>query len=100
MRAYPAVLEGLLPALAVLTHTNDDVEAVVASIQTLPVALGTITDESKRVVLEVVVQLGEGPVAALIDDLLGARKVERLDATNGLWSIEKSVCIKKLSWGS
>jgi hypothetical protein len=83
-RAYPAVLEGLLPALAVLTHADDDVEAIVTRIQALSVALGAIADEGESVVLEVVVELGEGPVAALVDDLFGARKVERLDATNGL----------------
>ena len=55
-------------------------------------ALGTIANESKRVILEVVLQLGEGPVTALVDDLLGARKIERLDATNGLWKVlEKCV---------
>jgi hypothetical protein len=54
VHAYPAVLAGLLPALAVLTHANDDVEAVVARIQALPVALGAIADEGERVVLEVV----------------------------------------------
>ncbi len=34
-----AILESLFPALAVLTHTNDDVEAVVTRIQALPMAL-------------------------------------------------------------
>ena len=47
-------------------------------------ALGAIADEGERVVLEVVLQLGERPVAALVDDFFAACKVERLDATNGL----------------
>jgi hypothetical protein len=50
-RAYPAVLDGMLPALAVLTHTNDDIQAVVARIQALPVALRAIADAGERVVL-------------------------------------------------
>jgi hypothetical protein len=49
VRAYPAVLEGLLPALAVLTHADDDVEAVVTRIQALPVTLGAIVDKIERV---------------------------------------------------
>ena len=90
-RAYPAVLEGLLPALAVLTHADDNVEAIVTRIQALPVALRAIANEGERVVLEVVLQLGEGPVAALVDDLLAARKVERLDATNGLRGVYQKI---------
>ena len=42
-------------------------------------ALGAVADESEGVILEVVVQFGERPVGALVDDLLGASKVERLD---------------------
>ena len=45
--------------------------------------LGAIADEGEGVVFEVVVKLCEGPVAAFIDDLLRARKVEGLDATRG-----------------
>jgi hypothetical protein len=50
----PAILLRILPRLAVLSYTNDDVQAIVAKIQTLTVALGTITDQSESVVLEVV----------------------------------------------
>ena len=44
-------------------------------------ALGAIADESKSVILEVVVKLGEGPIRALVNDLLGASEVESLDTT-------------------
>ena len=43
-------------------------------------ALGAVADEGEGVVLEVLLELGDGPVAALVDDLLGAVKVEGLDA--------------------
>ena len=72
---HPTVLESLLPALAVLANTDDDVEAVVAGVEALAVALGAVADEGESVVLEVVLELGEGPVAALVDDLLRASKV-------------------------
>jgi hypothetical protein len=49
----PAVLLSLLPRLAVLPYTDDDVQAVVAHVETLAVALGAIADEGQRVVLEV-----------------------------------------------
>jgi len=48
------------------------------------VALGTVADEGERVIFKVVLQLGERPVAALVDDLLAASKVERLDTANRL----------------
>ena len=46
-------------------------------------ALRAIADEGEGVVFEVVVKLGKRPVAALVDDLVRARKVESLDATRG-----------------
>ena len=95
-RTYPAVLLRLLPTLAVFAHPNDDVEAIVARIQALSVALRAIADEGKRVIFEVVLQLSEGPVAALIHDLLAARKVERLDAANGLY--ERNRRSQKMKW--
>lgn len=54
----PAVLLGVLPRLAVLPDTNDDVEAVIAEVQALAVALGAVADEGKGVVLEVVLEVG------------------------------------------
>jgi hypothetical protein len=74
----PAVLHGLPPALAVLTDTNDDIEAVVTSVQALTVTLRTISDQSKCVVLEVVLEPGKRPVGALVYNLFSASKVERL----------------------
>ena len=78
---YPAVLLRLRPALTVLADTNDDVQAVVAGIQTLAVALRAVADESKSVILEVVVKLGEGPIRALVNDLLSTSEVKGRDTT-------------------
>lgn len=61
----PAILLRLLPAGAVLPHTNNDIEAVVTEVEPLTVALGAVTDESEGVVLEVVEELLPGPVGAL-----------------------------------
>lgn len=44
----------ILPRLTVLSYADDDVETVIAEVETLTVALGTIADESEGVVLEVV----------------------------------------------
>lgn len=52
----PAVLDGILPRLAVLADTDDDVEAVVTEVETLAVTLRAVADESKGIVLEVVLQ--------------------------------------------
>lgn len=49
----PAVLYGILPGLAVLSDTDDDVQTVVAEVKTLTVTLGTVADQSECVVLEV-----------------------------------------------
>lgn len=49
----PAILFGLLPRGAILAHADNDVQSVVAEIQTLAVALRTVADEGKSVVLEV-----------------------------------------------
>ena len=80
-RTDPAISDSLFPALAILADTDDDIEAIVTRIQTLAMTLRAIADEGEGVVFEVVVKLGKGPVAALVDDLLRARKVEGLDAT-------------------
>lgn len=62
---HPAVLLGLLPACAVLPHTHDNIEAVVAEVEPLAMALRAVTDQSEGVVLEVVEELLSGPVGAL-----------------------------------
>jgi hypothetical protein len=49
----PAILEGLLPRGTVLSYTDDDVQAVVTEVETLAVTLRAVADESKGVVLEV-----------------------------------------------
>ena len=58
----PAILNGVLPRLAILAHADDDVEAVVTEVEALPVALGAVADECKRVVLEVLLQARESIV--------------------------------------
>lgn len=81
---YPSVFLGLLPALAALPDTDDDIEAVVAGVQALSVALGAVANKGQRVVLEVVLELRERPVRALVDLLLGAGKVKSLDSAGRL----------------
>lgn len=49
-------MHSFLPRLAILPHTNNNVEAVVAEVETLAVTLRSVTDEGKSVVLEVVLQ--------------------------------------------
>jgi len=71
----PAVLDGLLPRSSVLAHSDDDVEAVVAEVETLAVALGTVADQRKSVILEVLLDLLQRPVRALVDGLLCSSKV-------------------------
>ena len=55
---HPTVLLGFFPAGAVLSHADDDVEAVVAEVETLAVALGAVADEGESVVLEVILWKG------------------------------------------
>ena len=52
----PSVLFCLLPASTVLSHTNNDVQAVVTEVETLAVTLRTVTDQGESVVLEVFLQ--------------------------------------------
>lgn len=49
----PAILLRLFPGCSVLSHTDDDVQAVVAEIETLSMALGAVADQGEGVVLEV-----------------------------------------------
>lgn len=49
----PAILLGVLPRGTALSYTDDDVQAVVAEVKTLAVALGAVADEGEGVVLEV-----------------------------------------------
>lgn len=52
----PAVLDGILPRLAILPHADDDVQAVVTKVKALAVALGAVPNEGEGVVLEVLLQ--------------------------------------------
>jgi hypothetical protein len=74
----------LLPAFTVFTDTDDDIETIVAGVQTLTVSLGAVTDESESVVLEVVLEFCEWPVASLINNLLCPSKVKGFDSSNTL----------------
>jgi hypothetical protein len=58
----PAILDGLLPAGAVFSDTNDDVEAVVAEVEALAVTLGAVADEGEGIVLEVLLEDGQSRV--------------------------------------
>jgi hypothetical protein len=60
----PAILDGLLPAGAVFSDTNNDVEAVVAEVEALAVTLGAVADEGEGVVLEVLLEGGQSRVFA------------------------------------
>lgn len=53
----PAIGLGLLPRGTVLSYTDDDVQAVVAEVETLAVTLGAVADKGEGVVLEVLLQI-------------------------------------------
>ena len=53
----PAVLESLLPGVTSLSDTDNDVHSIVSEVETLPVALRAVTEQSKCVVLEVGLEL-------------------------------------------
>jgi hypothetical protein len=61
----PAILLSLLPASTVFPHTNDDIEPVVAKVQSLAMALRAVADESESIILEVVKELVTRPVVSL-----------------------------------
>lgn len=52
----PAILDGILPRLAVLPDTDNDVKAVVAEVEALAVALRAVADEGEGIVLEVLLR--------------------------------------------
>lgn len=54
----PAVLDSILPGLALLPHANNDIQAVITQVQALAVTLGAVADQSEGVVLEVVLLRG------------------------------------------
>lgn len=57
LAGYPTILLSLFPACAVLPHTDNDIETVVAEVQALAVTLRAVTDEGEGIVLEVVLHL-------------------------------------------
>lgn len=54
----PAILLGILPGLAVLADTDDDVEAVVTEVEALAVTLRAVSDKGESIVLEVLLRGG------------------------------------------
>lgn len=64
----PSVLLSFLPGLSSLADTDNDVKALVASVKTLAVALGSVTDHGKSIILEVLKELLSWPVRSLVDD--------------------------------
>jgi len=106
---HPAILHRFLPAGAILTHANDDVEAIVAEVEALAVALRAIADEGESVIFEVVLAGGSGgkdnnngrmgarykelvtrPVVALVDVFLDASEVNSLDTAALLYEGRRS----------
>lgn len=84
MSRYPTILDGLVPTLTVFANTDDDIEAVVAGVETLAVSLRAIANEGKSIIFEVILELCKRPVAAFIYDLFCASKIQGLDTTSGL----------------
>lgn len=78
---HPAVLDGGLPGGTVLTDTDDDVQTVVSHVQTLAVTLGTVADQRKGVVGEVLQQLLSWPVGTLVHSLDSTTEVDLLQTT-------------------
>lgn len=73
----PSILLGLLPGSTVLSHTNNDVQSVVAKVETLTVTLRSVSDQSEGVVLEVVEELVLWPVIALYTEMSQSRSCFR-----------------------
>lgn len=63
--AHPSVLDRLLPRSTVLANSDDNLDTVVAGVESLSVSLGTVTDDGEGVVLEELLELGQRPVGAL-----------------------------------
>ena len=78
----PTILHSLLPALAILANTHDDIKTIVTGVQTLSMTLRAVPDQGKGIIFEVVLELGQWPVTPLVDDLFAPGKVEGLHPTN------------------
>lgn len=53
LAGHPAILDGLLPRSTVLSHADDHVEAIVAQVETLAVALGAVANEGEGIIFEI-----------------------------------------------
>lgn len=120
----PAILLCFFPAGTALSHTDDDIEAVVAEVEALSVTLGAVADEGKSVVLEVFLlgkrwvlaidssqrrrntskttyqELLTRPVGALENDLLVASEVDGLLATDLLLLHKAGLLRSGQSWSA
>lgn len=71
----PALGDGLVPG-GTLAGTNDDVQLVVAEVEGLATTHGAVAEDGEGVVLESLLELGCWVVGALVNNLLGAGKVD------------------------
>jgi hypothetical protein len=53
LAGHPSILNSLFPAGTVFSHTDNNIQAIVAEVQALTVTLRSVPDESEGVVLEV-----------------------------------------------
>ena len=69
----PAIRLSFLPRSTVLPYTDDDVEAIVAHVETLAVTLGAVANHGHGVVLEVLKKLLLWPVITLCSAYVSSR---------------------------
>jgi len=69
---------------AILADTNNDVKAIITGVQSLTMSLRAVTNEGKGVVLEVILELGEGPVTAFVNGFFCASKIKGLHTASTL----------------
>lgn len=104
---HPSVFLRHLPAVSAFSDADNDVQTVITCIKTLSVACTTlasvhchtgcfphkiyvcltlraVSDQSKSVILEVLLQLGYRPVSALVNSLFRSSEIKSLDSTAGL----------------
>jgi hypothetical protein len=78
----PTILNSLFPTRTIFSYTDNDVQTIIAGVQTLSVSLRAIADQGEGVVFEVLVDLGKRPICALVDCLFRPGKIECLDTSN------------------
>lgn len=73
----PAILLSLLPRSSVLSHADNDIQTIVAQVETLTVALRAVANEGQGVVLEIL--------------LLFVRRRRHIDSWTRRWTNKKLV---------